>query len=362
MPGAGEVGSWPRSAPPPLRQARLRERPEDFWVEEILPFAPAGTGEHLWLRLRKCGVETAAVAAWLARAAGVARAAVGYAGLKDRHAVAVQWFSVHLPGRDPPAALGDPPRGVEVLEMVRHVRKLRVGALAGNRFTITLRAVAADRSAFAERLESIRARGVPNYFGEQRFGRGGENIRQACAMFAGARVRDRFRRGLYLSAARSLIFNAVLARRVQAGNWDVLLAPGEAVILDGRRSFFLAEEADEILRARLARGDIHPSGPLWGAGELPTRAAARAYEEEVVAAYPALARGLEEAGLRQERRPLRVIPQELASEWLDGQRLRLTFRLPAGAYATAVLRELADYVDVSSGYPRPAPQALGATA
>ncbi len=331
-------------------------------VEELLPFAPSGSGEHLWLRIRKRELETAAVVAWLARGAAVARGAVGYAGLKDRHAVAVQWFSVPWPLRRPPPTClaAETPAGIEVLEMVRHPRKLRVGTLAGNRFTITLRGVRGDRAALAARLSSMRVRGVPNYFGEQRFGRGGENIARARAMFAGARVRDRFRRGLYLSAARSLLFNAVLARRVQAGSWDGLLA-GEAVNLDGRRSFFVAEVVDEALRERLARGDIHPSGPLWGAGALPSRAAARALEEDTVAAYPELARGLEHAGLRQERRPLRVVPKALTGAWLNEQCFRLEFRLPAGAYATAVLRELADYVDVAAGASAPRPEiVLGA--
>lgn len=340
--------SWPRSAPPPLERARLRERPEDFLVEEILPFAPAGEGEHLWLRIRKRGRNTAWVADWLARRVGVPRQAVGYAGLKDRHAVAIQWFSVHLPPGCAPAAweaVDDP--GIEVLEVRRHTRKLRIGALAGNRFTLTLRGCAGDRARFAERLAAVARAGVPNYFGEQRFGHGGENVERARAMFAGALdVRDRHRRGLYLSAARSLLFNEVLARRVTEGSWQRLL-DGEVVSLDGSRSFFPAPEVDATLNERLARGDVHPSGPLWGAGELPSRRTARALEEAVAAAQAELARGLERSGLRQERRPLRLIPQALTAEWLDATTLRLSFCLPPGSYATTVLRELADYQDVA---------------
>jgi len=337
---------WPRTAVPPLTAATLRAAPEDFVVEEQMPFVLAGAGEHLWLKVRKHGFNTEQVAKQLARLAGVTRREVGYAGMKDRHAVAVQWFSLYLPGRADPD-WGALPDGMNIVEGARHTRKLKTGALSGNRFEIVLRNCRGDRAAALRRSAEIGTRGAPNYFGEQRFGHGGANIAEARAMFAGEGKRcDRKQSGIYLSAARSFLFNAVLAQRVRAGTWDAAM-DGDAMILNGTRSFFVPETVDDTIRRRLAEGDIHPSGPLWGRGELPTRAATRALEQAVADEHPDLARGLERAGLDQERRALRVIPRDLQAEWLDDTSLRLSFGLPAGTYATALLRELATYTTAS---------------
>lgn len=337
---------WPRSGPSPLVAAQLRAQPEDFLVEEELPFTLSGSGEHLWLRVRKRGLNSEQVAVALGRAAGVPRRDVGYAGMKDRHAETIQWFSLLL-GPRPAPGWGTLPAGIEVLEETRHARKLKTGALSGNRFVLVLRHCQGDPDALLRRIEAIRQEGVPNYFGEQRFGRGGENIERATAMFSGILpVPTRHQRGIYLSAARSLIFNEVLGRRVQAASWN-RLQDGEAVVLAGSRSFFVADEIDATLIERLARHDIHPSGPLWGKGELPSHGAVRAIEEEVAARHAALATGLAAAGLAQERRALRVIPRELEAAWLDGTTLSLRFGLPSGCYATALVRELADYQDAS---------------
>ncbi|MEJ2480153.1 MAG: tRNA pseudouridine(13) synthase TruD [Acidihalobacter sp.] len=214
----------------------IRRETGDFVVEEIPVQQPDGAGEHLWLWVEKQGENTEAVAKRLARAAGVRPVAVGYAGRKDRHAVTRQWFSVHLPG-----TFGDAvPPGFEtdhvrVLRTVRHSRKLRVGALRGNRFVLRIRELEADMDVLGQRLESASGRGVPNYFGEQRFGRNGANLESAVGMFSGRPERDRKRRGLYLSAARSAVFNGILAQRVLDGSWDELL-PGEVVMLDGSNS------------------------------------------------------------------------------------------------------------------------------
>jgi tRNA pseudouridine13 synthase len=369
--------SWPHTAPPPLRTATLRATPDDFAVEEELPWQPEGHGEHLWVQLRKRGLNTDRAAQCLARAAGVPRRAVSYAGLKDRHAVTVQWFSLHLPGRPDPVFDSLPP-ALTVLTARRHTRKLKTGALTGNRFAIVLRDVAGDRDALVSRLDTVRRQGVPNYFGEQRFGHdagasrdgGGTtsgtkevarrqeqppratsgtkagNIEHARRMFAGEPVRDRHLRGLYLSAARSRIFNAILAARVRAGTWNTLL-PGEACVLAGSHSFFVIDAPDATLMERLARHDIHPSGALWGAGELPTRHALRTLEEAIAAQHADLAQGLAAADLRHERRALRLVPQKVTVEW-DGSVLSLAFSLPAGSYATTVLRELAHYRDAAA--------------
>ena len=333
---------WPRTAPP-FASGMLRVAPEDFIVTEVLTIPLSGSGEHVWLKVRKRGWNTDRVAQQLARAAGVPRRDVSYAGLKDRNAVTTQWFSVQLPGRDAPVWTEMLPPEIEILESMRHGRKLQTGALAGNSFDIVLRACSGDRDALARRAQDISARGVPNYFGEQRFGHNGANVERALAMFGGKfNTRDRHLRGIYLSAARAFLFNQVLAQRVRQATWDQGLE-GEAFVLHGSHSFFAAASVDDTLVARLKSGDIHPSGPLWGRGEPLTGSMVRILEDAIVARDSALAQGLEAAGLRQERRALRLLPQELTLQWLDESALRIAFQLPAGCYATTLLRELVDY-------------------
>jgi tRNA pseudouridine13 synthase len=323
---------------PPLT-ARLRAAPEDFQVEEILGYDADGEGEHALLWVEKRGATTDWVARELARFADVSPVGVGVAGMKDRHALTRQTFSVHLAGKPDPDWSAFPHAEARVLAASRHRRKLKRGALRGNRFVLVLREVRGDRAAAERVLAAIAARGVPNYFGEQRFGREGGNVAQARAMFAGRRV-DRDKRAFLLSAARSHIFNSVLAARVERGAWDSPL-PGEIWSLAGSRSWFGPEPYTEALAERLARADIHPSGPLWGQGEDPAQEEAGALERAVAAANAELAEGLIAAKMDQERRPLRLIPQDLRWRWLGEDALELAFALPAGAYATVVAREVA---------------------
>ncbi|MGY4515501.1 tRNA pseudouridine(13) synthase TruD [Lysobacter sp. HA18] len=334
--------SLPRAHGDAVLTATFRSRPEDFVVEEIAGFEPTGTGEHLLLEIEKRGMNTAFAARRIAEWAGVKEVAIGYAGLKDRHAVTRQRFTVHLPGRESPDIATLENESLRVLFSARHSRKLPRGALAGNRFTITLRDVEGDAAAIDARLAAIAGRGVPNYFGEQRFGRAGDNVEQALAMFAGRRVR-REERSLLLSAARSELFNRVLAERVRRDCWDTPL-DGEVWMLDGRRSVFGPEPFDDALAQRLAEFDIHPTGPLWGRGDLRSAGDCRELEATCMAADngPALQAGLERAGLEQERRALRLRPSALT--WLrpDRTSLELTFGLPPGAYATCILEALGD--------------------
>jgi tRNA pseudouridine13 synthase len=330
----------PRAHGEPPARARWRATPEDFLVDEVLGFEPAGNGQHVLLQLRKRGTNTSWVARELSRLAGVAPVAVGYSGLKDRDAVTTQWFSVDLAGRAEPDWAGVAPGAVEVLAAHRHDRKLRRGSHRANRFALRLREVAGDHEALETRLARLREAGIPNYFGEQRFGRDGGNPDKALAMLAGRlRVKDRAERGLYLSTARSVLFNRVLAARVVAGTWDRLL-PGEVLMLDGRHSRFLAAESTDQLVARVSSGELHPTGPLWGRGEAESRDQARGAEAAALAGCEAWCRGLEQAGLEQDRRALRVLTRDLAWRWLGEDALELTFTLPAGAYATALLREV----------------------
>lgn len=346
------AAALPRAHGAPALAATLRNRVEDFVVEEIDAFAPSGEGEHLLLAVEKRGMNTAHVARRIAQWAGVPESAVGHAGLKDRHAVARQRFSVQLPGREAPpletlafedAATGE---SLQVLHHARHARKLPRGALAGNRFALTLRDVDGKREAIEARLSTIAAEGVPNYFGEQRFGRAGDNVAKALAMFAGLRVK-REQRALLLSAARSELFNRVLARRAGEGSWNRGL-DGEVWMLDGSHSVFGPEPWSDALAARLADFDIHPTAPLWGAGDLRTTGACRLLEETVLSgADPeALATGLVAAGLRQERRATRLRPRALEWGWIHEDVLRLAFELPPGSYATTVLAELGEVADV----------------
>ncbi|MHC1479321.1 tRNA pseudouridine(13) synthase TruD [Frateuria aurantia] len=327
---------WAHGAPP--LKGLLKSRPEDFRVDEILGYEADGEGEHVLLHVEKKGLTTDGLARELGRFAGVPSVGIGYAGLKDRHAVTTQRISLQLAGKPDPDWSAFPHPDVKILEAVRHRRKMKRGALRGNRFTLVLRDVEGDKAAAERVLAWMTEQGVPNYFGEQRFGREGGNVAKARAMFAGKRV-DRDTRGFLLSAARSQIFNAVLARRVEQGNWASGLE-GEIWSLAGSRSWFGPEDPDETLRQRLAGGDIHPSGPLWGQGDSPAAGQAGALEREAAAAYEDLARGLADARMDHDRRALRLIPSGLGWQWLDPATLQLQFELPAGAYATTVVREL----------------------
>ena len=334
----------PRALGAAVLQARIRSTAEDFRVEELPGFEPSGSGEHLLLTIEKRGMNTAFVARRLAEWAGVGDVAIGYAGLKDRHAVTLQRFSVHLPRRVAPELstleLDAGGERLHVVDHCWHAKKLPRGALAGNRFVLVLRDVVGDRAAIDQRLGAIALRGVPNYFGEQRFGRGGDNVGHALQMFSGRRV-GREQRGLLLSAARSALFNQVLAARVSDGCWDAPL-DGEVWMLDGSRSVFGPQPMDDTLSSRLAQFDIHPTGPLWGRGELRTTGAVAALECDALADGTSvrLRDGLERAGLKQERRALRLRPTDLEWRWPTDDSLEVAFSLPPGTYATVVLAEL----------------------
>lgn len=327
----------PRAHGDILSSGVIRKLPEDFVVDEIPSVEFTGEGEHVCLHIRKRQLNTEDVARKIAVLAGVKRRDVSYAGLKDKHAVTTQWFSVHLPGVADADWQQLESDQINVLEFVRNSRKLRRGTLIGNRFRILLRDLSVDRGLLESRLLQIKNQGVPNYFGPQRFGRSGSNLERGLEMFAGKRVK-REQRGLYLSAARSLLFNAVLARRVASGQWDTALA-GDVCMRSGSHGFFIVDEPDEDIQQRMASKQIHPSGPLWGKGELPAQVVAGQIELAVLEHYRQWQRGLEDAGLKMQRRALRVVPDELS--WEIGESdLLLGFSLPAGCYATAVLREI----------------------
>jgi tRNA pseudouridine13 synthase len=310
-------------------------------VEERLGFDADGGSAHQLLHVEKTDANTLFVARALARAAGVRAAEVGFAGLKDRRAVARQWFSV--PARRPVADWDEfSGLGFRVCEAHAHSRKLRRGALAGNRFVVTVRGLAGERDALAPALERIGLRGVPAYFGAQRFGREGSNLAAIAAWAGGTPLpRDREQRSFVLSAARSLLFNAVLAERVRRGTWDTLL-PGELVNHDGTGSVFPAEVVDAALHARCAAMDVHPTGPLEGEdGPRPGGEAAQT-EAQALAPLAHVAALLAGAKVEAARRALRTPVRTL--EWsLSGDVLRVSFELGRGAFATSVMREVLDF-------------------
>lgn len=344
MPNANQqqLPAWPRAHKDPLFTGRIKLSCDDFVVTEVPGFACAGSGEHDYLWIEKTGANTAWVADALARHAGVRSGDVGYAGLKDRQAVTRQWFSVRRPTGEGTDWRAFAAAGVRILAIERHTRKLKRGAHAGNAFDIVVRGATASGDAMAARLETIARQGVPNYFGAQRFGREGSNLREAHRLFRGRRL-SRDRRSLALSAARSFIFNEILAARVSDGSWERAL-PGEALNLEGSRSFFLAAEIDEALRARVDSMDVHPTGALWGRGDPIASGRPASIESAVVAANHAFADGLGKHGLQMERRALRLAVHDLSWHIRDGA-LRLRFRLNRGSFPTTVLREIAGGID-----------------
>jgi len=308
---------WPNAYPASGASAVLKCLNEDFIVTELPLHSPAGEGEHIWLDIEKNGANTAFVAQQLAQAAGVTEVDVGYAGLKDRHAITRQWFSIHLPKGETPDLTRFAHPDFKVLSQTRHMKKLRPGDLQGNRFRIVLRHVTGERRAIEVNLEAIASQGVPNYFGAQRFGHGGGNVEQGRAMLAREiRVRDPKKKGIYLSAVRSFVFNEVLALRIRKGHWGESLS-GDVMDAAGR-----------------------PTGPLWGRGRVITTDQAQALENGVAERHATLCGGMEYAGLDQERRALVVSPADMSWEWPQADQLVLTFALPAGTYATSVLNEI----------------------
>jgi tRNA pseudouridine13 synthase len=311
---------WPHVYPASGAMGTLKRLNEDFIVTELPLQLPSGQGEHLWLDIEKNGANTAFVAQQLAEAASVQERDVGYAGLKDRYAITRQWFSIYLPKGETPDLTRLQHPEFKVLSQSRHVKKLRPGDLQGNRFHIVLRDVSGDADvvqAIEANLKSIASHGVPNYFGAQRFGFEGGNVTQGRAMLAREiRVRNPKKKGLYLSAVRSFVFNEVLALRIQQGLWGQTL-PGDVM-----------DEAGQ------------PTGPLWGRGRVITTDQAQALESTVAERHAMLCDGMEHAGLDQERRALVAKPADLSWQWPQAHQLVLTFSLPAGTYATSVLNEI----------------------
>jgi len=328
----------------PQSTGDLRSTMADFKVFENLPFEPCGEGEHLFIHVRKTGENTAFVARQLAKYFGVKENLVSYAGLKDRFAVTEQWFGIHVPGKKEYDLKDLAIEGIEVLSSARHNKKLRIGALTGNTFEITLRNVT-HIDELVRKWHAIIEHGVPNYFGEQRFGINGGNIAKALDLFSGTKVKDKKKRGMYLSAARSLMFNTIIHERIEQQTFDQLSA-GDVMMLSGTQSVFIAEQVDDSLQQRFKEKDIDITATMWGAGELMSTDDVNQFEASVGEQFPEFCAGLAKFGLKQERRRIRLCisePDILVNE----NTVKFTFTLPAGSYATTVMRELIEYTDLT---------------
>ncbi len=326
----------------PAASGLIKARPEDFLVQEDLGFEPDGEGEHVLVRVRKQDCNTPFVAQALAKFAGLPDRAVSYAGLKDRHAVTEQWFCLHLPGKETPDFNAFHLAGCTVLQTHRHRRKLRIGTLKGNCFTLVLRDVS-NPPAVEQRLTAIGRDGVPNYFGSQRFGHQGNNIAQALHWARGEiHVKDSAKRSFYLSAARSALFNAVVSERLsRLGRWHLM--SGDALQLAGRGSWFVATD-DELpsLDGRVRQGELNITAPLPGNGEPGTVREALLFEQACLERQPDLLALLVRERVEPARRAMLLHPADMQWRWHDDATLQLSFALPAGSFATSVVRELLD--------------------
>lgn len=337
-----QIDHWQHLFSAPLATGRLKVELEDFKVSENLGYLPCGQGEHIYLWVRKTALNTAYVAEQLAQFARVHPRAVTYAGRKDKYAITEQWFSVHKPGKAEFDWSQLTLEGVEVLQAIRHDKKLRTGVLKGNRFSITVRELSATEG-LEQRLLQIQKQGVPNYYGAQRFGdsrydqRGG-NLVLAEKMIEGEPIRNRNKRSMAISALRSWLFNEYVSSRLQSATYQNPIS-GDVMILDGSASYFVAPEIDDAIHKRLMVKDIHMSAPLWGQGELASQHAAFDFEQHLAMDNVKVTQCLAELGLKQERRALKLFPQNMTWQ-LEADKLLIEFDLPAGAFATSVIREL----------------------
>lgn len=324
----------------------IRSSPEDFQVDEIQVFKPSGQGEHVWLHIKKTGENTDWVAGQLAKIAGVPRRDVSFAGMKDRNAITTQWFSVQMPGREAPNWHDELAESIQILDEKRHDRKLRRGALEGNRFRIVIKDFKGDEAELKSSIKRIVEQGIPNYFGEQRFGHNASNIENAEKWFSeDYKIKNRATRSIYLSAARSWVFNHVLSERVKNGTWNQAVE-GDVFMLDGTKSNF-SEALDETIVERVKQQNIHPTGVLWGRGKLSSLGDVADLEEAIGNQFSVLCDGLERNGLKQERKALRLSVKDLDYTLTHDDdnltKVCLSFSLSAGAYATSVLSEIGDF-------------------
>ncbi|HEY4183547.1 MAG TPA: tRNA pseudouridine(13) synthase TruD [Polyangia bacterium] len=326
--------------------ARFEPSPETFLVEELPVYLPSGTGEHTYLWIEKRSLTTWEAIATLARRLRVDERAIGCAGLKDKHALTRQWLSV--PGVPPALALEAGDDQLRVLWAIPHGNKLRTGHLQGNRFEVTLTDLApGEGPRILERLAALAREGMPNRFGDQRFGRDGDNVARGLELLRGQRrERDARRRKMWQSAAQSAVFNEVLRVRGQAGALRRVLT-GDVLQKAVSGGVFISEDV-AVDQARLDAGELATTGPLPGgwAREPPPDSEARALEDQAITAVGATREDFAAAGrdLPGTRRPLVIAvtaPAPAANAPSgDTSALKIAFELTAGTYATVLVEAL----------------------
>lgn len=352
----------------PATSAVLKQQFTDFRVDEQLGFEPSGAGDHLFVHLRKTDLGTTEVARLLADSTGISQRDVGYSGMKDRRGECSQWFSLKL-AQD--AATETKLQRLEsdqlqLLDLQRNNRKLRIGSHRGNQFTLLLRDCVGEPAEFERRLRGLATHGMPNYFGPQRFGRQMSNLQQVTELFqldgqdngqTGRRAGGGQRkRGMLYSAARSYLFNQVLSRRIEEDSWDSYII-GDVLNLDGTDRFFAVPpgEWDEVLEQRLRDMDIHLTGLMPGLPKAQDKYAtvgqAADIEDAVCQNYPLLLAGLKEHGVQAGRRSLRCAIRDMQWSWPNEGQLQVQFTLPRGAYATSLLRELCVLLEAEGNKP-----------
>lgn len=332
---------WSYAYGEPQSQGRLKALPEDFVVTEKLGYELSGEGENLYLLIEKTGLNTHQVLEHLAKVFNKRLRDVGYAGLKDKLAITRQWFSIQMNVKQAPDLSSVETEQIKLIETIRHGRKLKVGALKSNHFAIRLKNVT-DIKAVETKLSHIATFGVPNYFGEQRFGFKGNNLNWANRMADGETIRDRKIKGFALSACRSYLFNEVLSERL-AGHESVPLLDGEVFELAGSNSYFQQEMTEEI-RQRIAEQDIYISGPLFGKGEMISVGDVASIENAIAARHNNWITLLQDNGLKQERRALWLFPKMVKTE-IENNDLCVSFEIPSGTFATSVIRECIKVVE-----------------
>ena len=321
---------------PPKQTALLKAECANFVVKEQLGYDMSGDGEFVAVKVRKTDCNTLFVGEQLAKFAGISARNMSYAGLKDRKAITEQWFSLQMPGQPTPDFSQFSREGVEILDVTRHQRKIRIGSLQGNHFEILLRN-AEETDELKVRLDFLAKNGFPNYFTEQRFGRDGNNLTQALRWANGEiKVKDRNKRSFYLSAARSEVFNLIVAKRIELGLAQQVLN-GDILQLNGSHSWFVADESEDLtqLQQRLIQQDILLTAPLIGEEDK----SEVDFENDIFAQHQALFDLMRQERMKAARRPILMQPQQF--QWqFEPNGLRLKFYLPAGSYATALVREL----------------------
>ena len=325
----------------PEIEGRIKVSPEDFQVTESLSFTPSGSGDHVYVFVQKTDSNTDWVAGQLADLVGLKSVDIGYAGLKDRHAITRQWFSLHMPNQPEPD-WKQLPSEIQVLEKTRHNKKLKTGAIENNAFEIRIREISGDASSIERKLSEIKRRGFPNFFGPQRFGNQGANIYKLAGMAKGRRRMSRSQRSMYVSAGRSYLFNQVLNERVLQDNWHQAIE-GDVMALAGSRSIFVPEVIDDEINARIEAHDIHPAALLWGKGDVKTSLIAGKIEEKIIESYPSITNALSKAGVEMGYRAVRVSVPDLYWEHQNHD-LLLRFTLPSGSYATSLMNEFVSIV------------------